>query len=230
MTMSDRLTEVGELERPDHSHLPAGASCFFWGEYTSGQHRSDFSPTNQLIRNFKKPIDRRGTPEWKWKEKAIIQTSIAFAKFFRWEDINAQGNVALIPMPPSRPRGHALFDSRMLEVLQRMRVLTQLPLDIRDCLSFGGANAASHESENRPTPDQLFQDLVFDMNLGKKNEPPGQVFIFDDMLTTGAHFVSASRRISQIFPDVKITGIFMARRVFKNPFALDNAIDLSILN
>lgn len=52
MTMPPRITQVGDLERADHYHLPADAACFFWGEYTPYEHTDgkkwNFSPTNQL--------------------------------------------------------------------------------------------------------------------------------------------------------------------------------------
>jgi predicted amidophosphoribosyltransferase len=42
--------------------------------------------------------------------------------------------------------------------------------------------------------------------------------LFDDVLTTGAHFRAASAALQQSFPGVKIIGLFIARRV---PEAVD---------
>ncbi len=64
MPMPSRLTIVGPHERPDHFHLPEPAKCYFWGEYTPYEHTEgkkwNFSPTNQLISNLKKKMDRAG--------------------------------------------------------------------------------------------------------------------------------------------------------------------------
>ena len=73
----DRLTEIDELTRPDHSWLTADDRCYFLGEYTARQGYA-YSPTNDLILNFKKPPDRQGRPEWRYKELAIQRAATAF--------------------------------------------------------------------------------------------------------------------------------------------------------
>ena len=57
-----RFTEIDELTRPDHSWLTDDDRCYFLGEYTARQGYS-YSPTNNLILNFKKEMDRREKPE-----------------------------------------------------------------------------------------------------------------------------------------------------------------------
>src|SRR4051812_31113379 len=103
--MPPRLTVVGDLERPDHSHLPADAVCYFWGEYTPARHIEgpawNYSPTNQLVSNFKKKMDRRQHPDWRFKQGAIQQIGAAFAGFWDWPALHHQG-VALVPIPPSK--------------------------------------------------------------------------------------------------------------------------------
>jgi len=37
--------------------------------------------------------------------------------------------------------------------------------------------------------------------------------LFDDVLTTGAHYRAASAVLQQAFPGVRIIGVFIARRV-----------------
>ena len=76
-TFPQRLTKVDELIRPDHSYLTADDTCYFLGEYSARKGYA-FSPTNQLVLNFKKPVDRRGRPEWVHKERAIAAAAAAF--------------------------------------------------------------------------------------------------------------------------------------------------------
>jgi hypothetical protein len=220
--MPPRLTVVGDLERPDHSHLPADAVCYFWGEYTPSKDIEgpswNYSPTNQLVSNFKKKLDRRHHLDWRYKLAAIQEIGIAFAGFWDWQALRQQ-RVALVPIPPSKARDDALYDSRMLQMLTALQARTGLPLDIRDCLSFSGIYGASHESEDRPTPPQLYSALSFDDAAGRPNSPPGAILVFDDMLTTGAHFVAASRKLREVFPGVEIIGQFVARRRVLDSFA-----------
>ena len=66
------FTAIDDLTRRDHYHLTDADRCFFLGEYTSG---AGFGHTNSLIGNFKKPVDRRGRPEWHYKEQAIARAT-----------------------------------------------------------------------------------------------------------------------------------------------------------
>lgn len=223
MTMPPRLTEVGELERRDHFHLPPDSKCYFWGEYTPYEHTNglkwDFSPTNRLVTNFKKKVDQQGHPAWRYKQDAIQLTALNFSRFWKWRELHEVHRVALVPVPPSKARTDPMFDSRVLDMLNAMAAHTDIALDIRDCLTLSGAFAASHESGARPTPDDLYYDLSFDTNAGKPANQPGMIFLFDDMLTTGAHYVAATRKLADVFPGVRVIGNFIARRRIPNPFA-----------
>lgn len=221
MAMPPRLTEVGALERPDHYHLPADAKCYFWGEYTPREHVDgpvwEYSDTNRLITNFKKKMERKGLGDWHYKTEAIDYVARAFSKFWKWADLHKKHHVALIPVPPSKTRTDPLFDPRMLDMLTAVAKHAGVQLDIRDCLSFSGKYGASHEADNRPTPDDLYGELALDPVAGKIHTAPGTIFLFDDMLTTGAHYVAATRKLSDSFPGVPVIGNFIARRRVPNP-------------
>jgi predicted amidophosphoribosyltransferase len=46
-----------------------------------------------------------------------------------------------------------------------------------------------------------------------RNPPPQAIGLFDDVLTTGAHFRAASNILQKAFPGVRVIGVFIARRV-----------------
>jgi hypothetical protein len=221
MTMPTRLREVGDLERSDHFHLPADARCYFWGEYTpynlTGGQRWEYSSTNRLIANFKKKKEREGLPEWRYKLIAIQQVAEQFSKFWNWAELH-QRKVALIPIPPSKARTDPLYDPRMEQMLAQLAAQVRLPLDSRACLSFSGVHAASHATEARPTPDELYDELQFDAVIGRPDLPPPMIFLFDDMLTSGAHYRAVTRKLGEVFPGVPVIGNFIARRIVPNPF------------
>lgn len=227
--MPSRLTEIGAHERPDHFHLPEDSKCYFWGEYTPYEHTGgkkwNFSATNQLVSNFKKKLDRKGQPDWQYKGHATQRIAIAFSQFWKWPNLHANHRVALIPVPPSKARTDPLYDGRMLDVLSGIEGHVKLGLDIRDCLAFSGKYAASHESAARPTPDDLFAELSFNAAAGRPGQPPGVIFLFDDMLTTGAHHVAVTRLLADVFPGVQVIGNYVSRRVLPNPFADLDAFD-----
>jgi predicted amidophosphoribosyltransferase len=186
-------------------------------EHTDGK-RWDYSPTNQLIANFKKSPDRRHLPEWRHKEAAIKRLATAFSKLINWEKLTNNASIAIIPIPPSKSKNDPLHDDRMMQMLTQMMQLTTLALDIRDCLAFTGHHAASHQDANRPTPEALYNDLQLDQRAGKLTQQPDRVFVFDDVLTTAAHFVAVKRKLNKAFPDSEVIGFFIARRVLPNPF------------
>lgn len=223
MTMPTRFSQIGERERPDHYFLVPNESCYYWGEYTPSQYIDgamwNFSPTNQLITNLKKPLDRKGTAEWRYKQKAIQQVADAFSTMWQWTKMQ-DNPPTLVPIPPSKCRTDAMYDDRMFQVLNTLSLKTGIPLDIRDCLSHSGNLPASHGADYRPTPEALYADLTIDMQVARIQQQPRWILLFDDMLTTGAHFVAARRKLHDAFPNVGVAGVFIARRCLPNPFSV----------
>jgi predicted amidophosphoribosyltransferase len=57
----------------------------------------------------------------------------------------------------------------------------------------------------------LAQYYEIDENLA--DPEPENIAVFDDILTTGTHFRAAKRVLSERFPNARIFGFFIARRV-----------------
>ena len=72
----NRFTKIDELTLPDHSFLTSDDVCYYIGEYTARKNFS-YSPTNQLIYNFKKPMERKNSSDWKYKGSAIREAAMA---------------------------------------------------------------------------------------------------------------------------------------------------------
>lgn len=89
-------------------------------------------------------------------------------------------------------------------------------LDVRELVIQRASTAAVHDQENRPPPDQIQANYGVDDAL--RNPAPQVIGLFDDVLTTGAHYRAASAALNQAFPHVRIIGFFIARRV---PEAVD---------
>ena len=76
-TFPQRFTKVDNLTRADHRHLTEDDTCYYIGEYTA-RAGYPYSATNNLVLNFKKKMDRRGSSQWKYKVRAIAQAADAF--------------------------------------------------------------------------------------------------------------------------------------------------------
>lgn len=200
-----RLTAIDDLTRRDHFHLRAEDECFFFGEYVSGRGYQ-YSPTNQLLMNLKKAPDRRGLPEWHYKEEAIQQVATAF----RLALGDALDRVTFVPVPPSKARDDPLYDDRLTRMLRQIRPLPQL--DVRELVVQTTSTVAAHDSDQRPKPEDL--EALYRIDDTLVDPTPSTLLVVDDLLTTGAHFRAAQRVLAEVFPHARTIGVFVARRAF----------------
>ena len=217
MTSSDiskwRPQKVDELIRSDHSWLDENDECYFWGEYTAYEGYG-YSSTNGLITNFKKPMDRRGRAEWRYKEQAIEQV----ARLLRPIATSCVGtSLALIPVPPSKARTDPLYDDRLVQALTI--AARGLDVELRDCVVQDVSTAAVHADDVRPRPEELVQRYHLDESVDQR--PLAGAVIFDDVLTTGCHFKAVKQLILSRFPGINVYGFFVARRAITRPDVLD---------
>ena len=204
-TFPRRLTEIDDLTRPDHFWLAPADQCLFLGEYTARKGFS-FSATNSVVLNFKKSVDRRGRTEWQYKEKAITNVALAFGAAISADWLAA---ATLVPIPPSKAKTDPLYDDRLVRMLRGIPAAS--PLDIRELIVQLQSMDAAHDADVRPTPDDIAAGYHVDERLVQP--PPSTIAIFDDVMTTGAHYVAARRVLSGRFPQAAIFGFFIARRV-----------------
>jgi hypothetical protein len=204
-TFPQRLTKIDDLTRPDHWYLTAEDDCYFLGEYTARKGYA-FSATNQLILNFKKSLDKRGTPQWRYKDRAINEAASAFRAALTGDLLNV---LTLVPIPPSKAKADPLYDDRVMRTLYGIR--RQPPLDIREMILQRASTAAVHDQDQRPRPEDIEANYTIDNAL--RNPAPRAIGLFDDVLTTGAHYRAASAVLQAAFPGVRVIGFFIARRV-----------------
>ncbi len=208
-----RLTKIDELTRGDHSFLEVEDECLFFGEYSA---RKGFahSATNSLILNFKKPMQYRRTNSWPYKTRAINSVASAFSQSLG----SAFANLTLVPVPPSKLKTDPEYDDRMMDMLRAMRTPAGLSPDIRELVLQTQPMQAAHESARRPPPDEW--EKIYAINEPLAHKIPTWIGIIDDVLVTGCHFRAVSNVLKKRFPTVRITGLFIARRV-------PDAVDLS---
>jgi hypothetical protein len=199
-----RLSKIDDLTRPDHTFLAAGDICYYLGEYTARAGFA-FSETNDLIQNLKKPMDRRARPEWRYKTWAIERS----AEMLREALPNDwYPHVTFVPVPPSKMRDHAEYDDRLLQILRKVGEGTHL--NIRELVVMTESIDPAHLKDDRRSVRELMQRMRLDSALA--SPAPGGICIFDDVLTTGAHFKAAEAILRIQFPEVPLAGLFLARR------------------
>jgi len=201
----NNLTEIDPLTRPDHSYLTADDECMFLGEYTA---RKGFahSNTNSLIFNLKKPLNRKGQADWRYKGIAIQDAARAFRNAI---DDRVLRSATFVPIPPSKAKNHPEYDDRITRVIQSIDTIE--PVDCRELIIQTESMAAFHLRNDRPDPDELKNYYIVDVTLIKPS--PIYIILVDDILTTGSHFKATKSCLRRTFPDVPIVGYFVARRV-----------------
>lgn len=202
--MPIRLQQIDEHTRPDHYYLEADDECYYLLEYTPREGYS-FSDANDIILNLKKSVERRGRPEYRYKDWAIQRSAdlLRLALSETW-----LASAMLVPVPCSKTKDHALYDDRMVQVLNRMT--HGLPCDVRE-LVIQTASLESFHDGYRLRPLQLKAYYELDEDLCDCDQPT-EVTIFDDLLTTGSHFKAVQAIIRDQWPNVRVSGIFVARR------------------
>ena len=212
--LPDRLTWIDATNRDDHMFLREGDRCLFFGEYFSGKGYEG-GGTNQLIFNFKtKPSVIAANPRrGYWKNQATATIAAGLRKVF--SRVNAE-RVTWVPIPTSKVTSHADYDDRLVQTLSS--AFHEFDADVRLLLRQTHSTIADHETGERSTPDELFENVVVDEVSLAKSPLRGEVVLFDDVLTSGKHFKCCERRLRQRFPDVPILGVFVARRILPNPF------------
>jgi hypothetical protein len=163
-----RLRKIDDQSRPDHTRLSSDDDCVYLYEYTSHKNYS-FSATNSLISNLKK---RRGTPGYHYKIRDIAVAARALATAINpaWLD-----GATLVPVPPSKAKGDAGHDDRMLQVCRQIR--TAPPLDVRELVVQRNSLPSAHESQNRPNVEDLLAEYQIDERL--TNPAPRWIGVFE---------------------------------------------------
>ena len=203
-----RFQKIDENNRGDHYYITEGDECLFLYEYTAGMGYSH-SETNSLISNLKK---KKGAGGYAWKGRAIASCAAALGPAInpKW-----LAEAVLVPIPPSKIKTDPMYDDRMTQVCKSIK--SQAPVDVRELILQIKSTDAVHEG-SRLKPEEIQANYRIDEDLCKGRDDPKYIGIVDDMLTAGAHFRAAKNILSARFSSSKITGFFIARRIFSNPF------------
>ena len=216
-----RFREIDDSNRRDHFNLTATDKCFFLYEYTAGVGYG-YSDTNSLISNLKKkPSERLTKGGWAYKGKAIERCASELGEAFNHDWLRA---ATLVPAPSSKSSEHPDYDDRLVRVLGQIPI--DAALDIRQLIRTKASRPAAHESDVRPSVEDLLGSYDFDAQAASAR-PVAHIGIFDDLLTVGTTFRAMKHLLAHYFPGVPITGIFVARRAIQNPFG---EIDLSAID
>ncbi|MBF8262361.1 MAG: hypothetical protein HW387_26 [Parachlamydiales bacterium] len=202
------LKRIDEFLILSYPHLRHEDELYYLGEFTP-RALACHSPTNQLIRNYKKEISRKDLTDWHYKDEAIQKAANLFhLSIFHTPEIYIRmKNALLVPIPPSEVRSSAKYDDRNLKLLQHLSPQ-------------GNIFELLLQKESRPSlrVSKIRVPLALEDNyyLSTNNLSLAiqEIWLFDDVLTQGTTFRAASNTIQKNFPNLKIVGFFIARSVY----------------
>lgn len=180
--------------------LRPGDDCYYAREYISeGGYKA--SKSNQLILNFKKSPDKRGTGEWYWKEKAAGQFARELADFL-------PADLCIAVIPTSKPDDHPEYDQRFDMMLGTLH-------DLRPDLSMEEPIYRTEPCQSLHTGGQRSVSQAL-RTLGWRGfeETPAGVVLIDDVITCGTNYKACQRLLRQHCPGIAVSGAFWARTVW----------------
>jgi hypothetical protein len=211
------LVRIDELLIREHGSLSLADECYYLLEYTAREGYS-FSTANDLVQNLKKPMDRKGRPEWKWKTWAIQKIAQELTPAL--PVLIDFATTTIIPVPPSKIRANPLYDDRLIQILHKS---CPTGTDIREVITCREDMTAAHESDQRPSVQEIMDNYLWNDPVRPAIRP--NVVFFDDMVTGGNHYVACRNFLRERYPDSRIVGVFVARRVLPPTSPFDDFDD-----
>lgn len=187
------------------SKLRTTDHCYYFMDYTSEGYKKNES--NRRVINFKKTLEREGRSEWTYKKEAIGQFAQNLEEFLQKFDFGAMRTV-LIPVPCSKKKTDPLYDDRLMRVCYAAG--NAVGVVVYDGFDMSESIQASHYGGTRKV-DELKRFMTFD--AAGFQGVPDVVFLVDDVITSGAHFVACSDILAKHYQDSLIIGVFWAKRL-----------------
>ena len=208
MTVEDsfpqRLTAINDKTRGDHWYLRRTDVCRYIGEHTA-EKGFDYDATNSLILDFEMPVSRTGTGRRPQKEKAIASAAAALRQALE-ESLLELDRAVFVPVPPSKAKDDDEYDDRLVRMLKAVR--PERPLDVRQLIVQTRSVEPTHRRPTRVRASDIENMYGIGKALEGEEETPsaGVVVVVDDLLTSGAQFRAAQRKLSRHFPDIDVVG------------------------
>ncbi|HWB94503.1 MAG TPA: hypothetical protein VG605_21760 [Puia sp.] len=208
----------------EHAALGSTEECYYLLEYLPGK-RYGFSWENDAIKHLKRRKDRSQGIALRWKEQAIREVGDLLGPAIC--EVIDFATTTIVPVPPSRVRPDEFYDDRVMQLLRRA---CPTGTDIRELIVCREGRMAAHESERRPGVEELIGNYelgpleIVDGIVGKAadgslvNGTAGgspvleRIVLFDDVITSGNHFMACKRFLLRHFPGREVAGVFVARR------------------
>lgn len=203
--MAVRLLKIDQSVIRQHSFLNPNDNCYYIHEYTANKGYAH-SEANNLILNLKiRPTETRRLSH----KRHAIKTCISDLTALIAPGIQKDGpeTYTITAIPPSLVSGDPDYDDRMQQIAKGLAINTGIHYAdiVRQSESYTSSHSAANGSRKKPEELIKIYSIV--------DPPPSQcVFILDDVLVTGSHYSAYRDILLDTYPDLKVIGLFIARR------------------
>lgn len=210
MAAPRRWTRVDRIARLPKPYLTESDICFYYLQkdnlgFGQGPHASE----NQRIINFKHdPVKYpEGTAPFRYKQRAISEFVSALSFFLRENASAFSGGASLVPIPTSKPRESADYDSRLDDLCSSAARSVQFA-KFCPALETRMDMGKVHRGEAPRNPDSIMRNIMVDSAMLSGSHDI--IALVDDVLTTGAHYAACKKLVLDAVPDRTIIGLFLS--------------------
>jgi len=195
------------------SNLNTEDICFYFRDYIDGGYGE--SRSNQLVLNLKiTPYIKTENPwRWPYKVMAIEQCVLDYRQFFdRFLPANSSIPVRLVPMPPSKAKASPEYDNRMALIAERLAQIYPTTA-VCDIFDVKWNMTPAHQGGSRIVSEIKDALIIEDAPLTEFSV----VFLLDDMITSGAHYIACKELLQERYPRIVVAGLFWSRKKHEDP-------------
>jgi len=181
-------------------HLTERDVIYYHIEYIGEGYQA--SSDNSWVSNYKRGIEYRNKSAWYYKEEAVRKFADLIVETPPVDD-----GLVLLAGPTSKRRNSPLFDSRNEDVLRSVHHATGIPISFN--LEAVMDSEPVHFQPGYRSPEKLIGHYHFT----PFENVPSVVYIVDDVITSGSHFVVWRDLIHDVHPGLEVRGLYLARTV-----------------
>jgi predicted amidophosphoribosyltransferase len=137
-----------------------------------------------------------------YKQNAINYSATALQKLIpgEWRERST-----FVPIPPSKTKSDPGYDFRLLSILRAVRPRLK---DVRELILQTECTVSKQKQVSLEE-----RVAILEVNEECEDPTPQHIVIFDDVVAGGTHFRATKLVLERRFPNVKISGLFLARSV-----------------